>query len=73
MKYDSPVALATIRKIVSIISQAARDHEAEGDMDAHWTCLGLLGKISDETGYTYVPDDMLERVRSLSVARPPRR
>lgn len=72
MRYDSPVALATIATIVGIISEASRQYEADDDMDSYWVCCGLLGRIAQETGYGAIPEDMRERVLSLMQASPPR-
>lgn len=72
MKYDSPVALATIRNIVSLLAEMADEAEADGDMDGYWNFIAASSRICRLTGYQQVPEALRERVEALSDASPPR-
>lgn len=74
MKYDSVVAIATIGNVLGIISAKADEYEREQDMDSYWTCLAVISRIVQRTGYQGLGEgDLRERVLSLlTEASPPR-
>lgn len=74
MKFDSPVAQATLIKVASVLAELADEYEEEGDTYAREVIENCLGRITERTGGTNqgTLDQHVRAVNLLMDDKPPR-